>query len=64
MIDMSISDCKRCGAHTNYIHSGVDATGYVFKFDLCVYCEDEVFMMLTEQERLQSLCRWTMEDKR
>jgi hypothetical protein len=64
MIDMSISDCKGCGAHTNYVHTSDDATGQVFKFDLCVYCEDEVFSLMSEQERLQSLCRITFEDRR
>lgn len=64
MIDMSISDCKHCGTHTNYINQDKDTKGDIFRFDLCIYCEDKIFSMMNTQERLQTLCRWTFGDRR
>lgn len=64
MIDMTIDHCRVCGYKESYIYRGADAQGDVFKFDVCDICEQKAMNMMTERERVESLYRWTWEDKR
>lgn len=63
-VDMTVDKCLMCKTTEVYLYAGQDAYGDVFKNDVCIDCEEKAEALMTQPERLQTLCRWTFEDRR
>ena len=56
--DVIIEDCVHCGSHDVRLFKGdEEATGEIFRFDLCLKCDDMVSKLFTSEEACMSLNR-------
>ncbi len=60
-VDMSIDKCIMCHTTNTYMCADESADGSIYKFNLCIRCEEDADSRMTRAERIQTLCRWTME---
>jgi len=63
-VDLTVDNCTLCHATNTFVYTGDDAEGYIFTNTVCIDCEEKAEAMMSQPERLQTLCRWTMNDKR
>lgn len=63
-VDLTVDKCLMCKRTDVFLYAGEDADGSVFSNNACIDCEERVEAMMTQPERLQTLCRWTLNDKR
>lgn len=63
-IDVTVDNCILCKTTDTYVYTGEDADGTIFTNSICINCEERAEAMMTQPERLQTLCRWSFGDKR
>jgi hypothetical protein len=63
-VDVTLDNCRVCGLRDTFVYTGDDASGDIFSFEVCDRCEQEAYDRMNAKERVDSLMRWTFNDKR